>query len=215
MKAKKKNSDIDESNEGVSYEKGLEFEKEFATFLRDELKWDKVRVGAHMTGKNNAKGTSIDVFGERLDYVGVKYMKMFNRWMLASGFMAILSFIWFVQSWGSDGVWFLIFSLASLISAIAFRLMSDANHKQNAWVECKNLKSKATVPHIHKTIMEFNDYRASGNTDNKFTHHYFASANGYVENALKLATDNGIMCYVKIGDSFEQVNYWDEKKKQN
>lgn len=211
MKHKKTNKDIDEQNEGVSYEKGREFEKQFAKFLKEELKWDKVRVGAHMTGRNNAKGTSIDVFAERLDYVGEKYKRIANKWMIGSGVLAVGAIFWYIESWGNDGFWFFILSLLSILGGVIFRLLSDINNKQNAWVECKNLKTKVTVAHVNKTLNEFKDYKSSKNEDHRFTHHYFASASGYVENALKMCMDNNIACYVKSGDSFERVEYWNEK----
>ena len=211
MKAKK-NIDIDEENEGVSYEKGREFEKKFASFLKEELGWDKVRVGAHMSGKSNAKGTSIDVLGERLDEMGVKYKKISSRWMMASGVLGIGALIWFLQDWGSDGFWFFILCLLSVMGAMVFRMLSDANHKKNAWVECKNLKTKVNINHMSKMLREYNDFKSSKNDDHRFTHLYFASANGYVENVLKMALDNNVICYTKKGRTFVEEKFWDDKK---
>lgn len=207
----KKNVDIDEENEGVSYEKGREFEKKFANFLKEELGWDKVRVGAHMSGKSNAKGTSIDVLGERLDSVGMKYRAISNRWIWASAVLGFGALIWFVQDWANDGFWFLILCLLSGMGATTFRLLSDINNKQNAWVECKNLKTKVNINHMSKMLREYNDFKASRNDDHRFTHLYFASANGYVENALKMALDNNVICYTKKGRSFVEEKFWDEK----
>lgn len=209
----KKNADLDEQAEGVSFEKGREFEKKFATFLKDELGWDKVRVGAHMTGRNNAKGTSIDVFGERLDAVGIKYNKISNNWMLASGFLAALAIIWFVADWGSNGLWLFLFGMGSMISGCVFKIISINNHKRNAWSECKNLKTRVNINHMSKMLREYKDFKESKNEDYRFTDLYFASANGYVENALKMAMDNGIVCYTKKGRTFIEEKYWDETKK--
>lgn len=211
MKTKKVNVDADEQAEGVSYEKGREFEQRFAIFLKDSVGWDKVRVGAHMTGKNNAKGTSIDVFAERLDSLGIKYRDISNKWMIGSGIFFLAGITWYAQSWGNDGLWFTIFALLSLVGGMIFRLLSDINNKQNAWCECKNLKGRTNINHIEKMLREYNDFKASKNENHRFTHLYFASANGYVENALKVAHDNNVICYVKKGRSFEEVKYWDEK----
>lgn len=210
-KKSKVNADIDEQEEGVSYEKGREFENHFAEFLKDGLGWEKIRVGAHMPGRNNAKGTSIDVLGERLDELGIKYKKIANNWMIASGCLLIGALTWYVQDWGNDGFWFLILSLMSLLGGLIFRLLSDANNKQNCWVECKNLKGKANINHISKMLREYNDFKLSKNGDHRFTHLYFASANGYVENTLKMAMDNNVSCYEWNGKSFVEVNYWDKK----
>ncbi len=74
-------------------------------------------------------------------------------------------------------------------------------------MECKNLKGKVNINQIEKSIREFNDYTASGNKEYKFKYHYFVSANGYIENALKYAEDKGILCYQKEGDTFKRVFY--------
>lgn len=211
MKRKKVNPDIDEQEEGVSYEKGKEFEEQFARFMQNELRWDKVRVGAHMTGRNNAKGTSIDIFAERLDAKGIKYKKRADKGLIVSAILAIFSIIGYFKEWNGNGIWLLIFSLTILASVCIFRILSDTYNKQNAWVECKNLKGKANVNHLSKMIREFEDYKLSKNEEHKFTHLYFVSANGYVENTLKMAMDNKITCYVKNGNSFQEVNYWDTK----
>lgn len=207
----KKTIDIDEQNEGVSYEKGREFERQFAEFMKNELGWKKVRVGAHMPGKDNVKGTSIDIFAERLDDLGKKYESIAINWMLGSFLLASLSFIWYMQDWGNDGLWFLILCLISILGGLVFMFLSEVNNKQNAWVECKNLKSKANINHISKMIRELNDFKLTKSGEHRFTHYYFASANGYVENAIKTAMANNIICYVKNGNSFEEIKYWDEK----
>lgn len=212
MKAKNTNTDLDEQKEGVSYEKGREFENKFAEFMKNELGWSKVRVGAHMSGHNNAKGTSIDVFGERLDELGIKYKKISTKWMISSAILSLLALIWYLQGWGNNGIWFFMFGLMSMLGCATFMMLSEANNKQNAWVECKNLKSRVNINHISKMIREYEDFKASKNQEHRFTHLYFASANGYVENALKTAMDNGIICYTKKGRSFEEIKYWDEKK---
>lgn len=207
---KKTNTETAEQKE-VAYEKGLDFEKQFAKFMKRELGWKKVRVGAHMQGKHNAKGTTIDVFAERLDYIGVKFNKIANRLLISAICFAIFSFIWHIEKWGEHGYWMLFCSLVSLAIVSFSKVISSHFNKQNAWVECKNLKSKVNFNHIHKMLREYNDYRASKNDDHKFTHLYFASANGYVENALKTAVDNKVICYVKKGDTFVEAKYWDDK----
>ena len=192
----------------ISYEKGREFEEQFAKFMKKKLNWHKVRVGAAMTGRSNAKGTSIDVFGERLDEKGERYSNLANKWMIGSGVLFVFAVAWFIAKIGENGIGFMILSLSLLICGVSFKLLSDAYNKQNAWVECKNLKSKATVSHVNKMLNEFRDFKSSKNDEHKFTHLYFVSANGYVENALKLALDNKIVCYEKNGSSFIEVKYW-------
>lgn len=211
---KNTNTDIDEFNDGVSYEKGREFEEHFARFLKDELGWSKVRIGAHMPGRDNAKGTSIDILGERLDELGLRYKKISTNWMIGSGVLAACSLIWYIQDWGNDGFWFFMLCLFSIMGGAIFMMLSDANNKQNCWAECKNLKGKANVNHLSKMLREYNDFKLSKNEDHRFTHLYFASANGYVENALKMAMDNNVSCYEWNGKSFEEVGYWNKEKQK-
>ena len=205
---KRPNPDQDEQAEGIPYEKGREFEIQFAAFMKSDLGWDKVRVGASIAGHHNPKGTSIDVIGERLDALGVKYKDISNKWLIGSGILGLGGILWWFQGWGSNGLWFTMCALMSAVGFAIFRLLSDANNWQNCWVECKNLKGRANVTHIAKMIREFQDYKASKSDSHRFTHYYFASANGYVENALKMAADNGIVCYAGHGKTFVEVKYW-------
>lgn len=213
MKKEKINKDSDEWNEGVSFEKGREFEKKFAQFMKEELGWSRVRVGAHMSGRDNAKGTSIDVCGERLDELGIKYRQRSTPWTWGSIVLAVFSVIWWWNDLGEHGIGFFIFSMISLLASRIFIYLAERNHKRHAWTECKNLKGRVNVNHIAKMLREYNDFRASKNNDYKFTSLYFASASGYVENALKMAMDNGIICYEKRGRTFVEIKYWDETKK--
>lgn len=200
--------DHDEESEGVSYEKGREFELSFAQFMKTDLEWHKIRVGAHLAGKQNQKGANIDIIGEKLDAKGVRYKNYANNWMISSLLFMILAVIYYVHKWGEHGIWFMIFFLSVFAGGVLFRILSDIYNKQNSWVECKNLKSKVNINHVSKMIREIEDYKASKNEDYRFTHFYFASSSGFVENALKLATDHRITCYVQDGNTFRVANYW-------
>lgn len=208
MRKKKINHDTDEASDGISYEKGRDFEISFSQFMKEELGWTKVRVGAHLSGKENQKGSNVDIIGEKLDQLGIKYKSYANKWMLSSGGLAFLSLLWHIEKWGEHGIVFLIFFLVVLAVGVLFRILSDIYNTQNSWVECKNLKGRANINHISKMIREMKDHKASKNDSHRFTHFYFASANGYVENALKLATDNGIICYMQDKNGFKEVKYW-------
>ena len=50
-----------------SYQKGLDFEKEFATFMKEELKYDKIKVRKQVSGKHNIKGAEADIIGVEHD----------------------------------------------------------------------------------------------------------------------------------------------------
>ncbi len=197
-----------DEQEITSYEKGHSFEDEFAQFMKRELKWEKVRVGAHMAGKANVKGSAIDVIGERLDQRGKNFSLIGIGWMLISLMSVAIALIYLIMDWGDGFLGLLIGGLMFLGGAF-FTYQSNIFNKENAWVECKNLKGKVNINQISKSIREITDYRDSGNKEYKFEYHYFASASGYVENALKYAVDHNIICYQKEGNTFKRVGYWD------
>lgn len=204
-----KKEEIEKEEELNTYEKGNGFEHEFALFMKQQLDWSNVRVGAHMAGKQNVKGANIDVIGERLDDKGTAARKVVIAMVTIASLMLMYAIIWAAEEMDNGGLGFLITSFSFLFGSIIFGFVSAKYNKENAWVECKNLKGKANINHISKTIREIEDYRASGNSEYKFTHHYFASANGFVENALKYAVSHNIICYEKEGNTFKRVGYWD------
>ncbi len=198
-----------DNEEETTYDKGKKLENEFCVFMKKELNWTKARVGAHMTGNLNAKGTSIDVLGERLDERGKKFKNVALFVLIFSLLMLVYGFIWLINDWDNNGIGFMIFSLMLMLGGFVFIGQSEKYNKENAWVECKNLKGKVNINQIDKSIRELNDYRNSGNKDYKFEYHYFVSASGYIENALKYAVEKGLICYEKSGDTFKKVGYWD------
>ncbi|HVT86798.1 MAG TPA: hypothetical protein VHD35_16450 [Chitinophagaceae bacterium] len=104
--------------------------------------------------------------------------------------------------------WLIILGLAIGIISVFLAYLSRSRHKENVWVECKNRKTKSTFEDVKKSIDEYNDYKASGDTEYKYIAHYFVSASGFVENALKLANDNNVICYEYKNQTFEKVQYW-------
>lgn len=197
-----------EDQEETTYDKGRSLELEFSVFMKRELNWEKVRVGAHMAGKTNSKGAAIDVVGERLDKRGKNFHSFATIWIIGAGILFILALIWAFESFDNSGIGFLVVALAFMASAIFFMIQSDIYNKENAWVECKNLKGKVNINQVDKSIREFKDYKNSGNKEYKFEEHYFVSSSGFVENALKYAIENNIKCYVKDGATFKHIGYW-------
>ena len=194
----------------TSYTKGRELETEFSVFLKRELGWQKVRVGAHLPGKMNRKGAAIDVIGEKLSEKGKRYHTRAINFLIITGGLFVLAIIWNLMDWGNGGIGLLIYAIIAGIVAVIFLKRSDEFNKENAWVECKNLKSKVNINHVDKSLRELKDYRESGDKEYKFEYHYFVSASGFVENALKYAIENNVICYEKISDGgFKKVGYWD------
>lgn len=195
-----------------SYKKGCDFEAEFAKFMTKKLDWTTYRIRAHMPGKSNNKGNQIDIVLDRLDERGQKFNKA-TKVLAYTCLVLIIGGAWI----GYDSDWkdaqantLIEYGVYLEFAAIATMLLGKHYNKENAWVECKNLKGKATYDQVSKSIQQFEDYKKSGNTEYKFKEHYFVSANGFVENALKLAHDNGIICYEKINGKFVEVSYWNE-----
>ena len=58
-------------------------------------------------------------------------------------------------------------------------------------------------------IAEINAYNESKEKEYQIVETYFVSTNGFIENALKLAIDNHIICYTKENGIFKKIEYWD------
>lgn len=185
----------------TSYVKGENFEKLFAEYMKSNLGWDGCRVRAQQKGKANSKGAQVDIIAYKSDKRGKNLEK------LAIGYLIVMV-IGFIWGYLEDEILIMIGGL--IFGALAlFSVYQSTNlHRENAWVECKNLKKKATYEQVQKCINEFKDYRASGDKEFKYVALYFVSAAGFVENALKLAIDNNIGCYEYKNGKFEKVTYW-------
>jgi len=198
----------EEEQEETTYDKGRELEHEFAQYMKANLRWHKVRVGAHLPGKSNRKGASIDVIGEVLDERGEKFHNIAILWLIIAGILLASSLVWAFEDLENGGIGLLIFAVMFAMGGIVFLLQSDKHNKRNAWVECKNLKGKANINQVRKSIEEYKDYKASTDKEYKFDTHYFVSASGYIENALKYALENGIECFEKKENKIVKATYW-------
>lgn len=185
-----------------SYYKGANFEIRFAEFMKSDLGWDKYVIRSQQKGKANSKGSQVDIIGERFDVRGKRLYNLAIVYLvLMIGFCAAGIYM--------DEDWLAILGVLIGIIAIFISLKSRNLHKENVWVECKNLKGKATIEQIRKSIDEYQDYVATQDKEYKFIEWYFVSASGFVENALKLAMDNGIVCFeYNKSEKFEKVTYW-------
>lgn len=80
--------------------------------------------------------------------------------------------------------------------------------RQNPINFLSDYRDESTYDDVKKSIDEFKDYKASGEKEFKYVVHYFVSKNGFIENALKLANDNKLICYEFKNEKFEKVEYW-------
>lgn len=210
MDSKKNETEVllDNEDEQTSYAKGRELEIEFSLFMKRELGWNKVRVGAHLPQKMNKKGAAIDIISERLDERG-KGFHRFGMWWISIALLCILISLYIIFTEIGTGELFLLFGILLAIGGFFFMYQSGKYNKENGWVECKNLKGKVNLPQIDKSLREYREYRNSGDKEYKFEYHYFVSKSGYIENALRYAIEHNIICYEKSGDTFKKVGYWD------
>lgn len=185
----------------TSYSKGEEFEKLFAEFMKSDLGWDSYRIRSQQRSGQNSKGSQVDIIGKRQDKRGKRLEK--------------LSYVYYVIAIGvitgwvlTDEIGLLVLGIIVAAGSIISALISRDKHKENAWVECKNRKTKSTYDDVRKSIDEFNSYKAIGDKEYKYVIHYFVSANGFVDTALKCAYDNGIICYTYKNGNFEIEPYW-------
>lgn len=191
----------DQNTIETSYSKGESFEKLFAEFMKERLGWTKYAIRSQQKGKQNSKGSQVDVIAERQDKRGMKLQTLGLFYELATVVLLVIGII-------DKADWLIYFgAFLSIIGLIAI-IISRGLHKENAWVECKNRKAKSTYEDVGKSINEYKDYQASGDKEYKYVVHYFVSANGFVDGALKLASDNGLICYEYKNGKFELITYW-------
>jgi hypothetical protein len=185
----------------TSYAKGENFEKQFAEFMKAELGWSGYRIRSQQKGRDRSGGAQIDIIAEKQDKRGKSLQ------ILAFVYCAIMAIGVIVGLlYEEDAI--LIFAGITGIVAVFVAFISRAYHKENAWVECKNRKSKTTFDQVNKSLREYNDYKATGDKEYKFVNHYYVSANGFVEDALKFAEKNGIICYKYENEKFVLDKYW-------
>lgn len=196
-----------ESSETI-FEKGIGLEKEFCEYLKTNLGWEKARIRSQMASKFNMRGTNVDVIAERIDARG-RRLKLVSDFYFIICFITILIALYLIISDSENGVFILLFGFFIFLAGLFSLNLSEKLNKENAWIECKNLKTKVNISQVQKTINEYKHYKESGNKEYKFVECYFVSTNGFIENALKLAIDNRIICYTKENGIFNKIEYWD------
>jgi hypothetical protein len=181
--------------------RGVKFEIMFAEFMKSDLGWDGYAIRSQQKGKSNNKGAQVDIIAKRYDIRGKNLVRLSYAYL---GLMVVAAALGLYY----DENLVIIFGFFTGALAIFLAYKSQDMHRENAWVECKNRKGKATFEQVQKCINEYNDYVASGDKEFKFVEWYFVSASGFVENALKLALDKGFTCYEFKNNKFEKVTYW-------
>jgi hypothetical protein len=199
-----------EINEKSTFKKGIELEKEFAEYIREEMKYDKIKIRFQVKQANNSMGANIDIIGQRLNETGIR-LKRVSKWYFIMCvivvFYALL--IGIMDSFYND--WTLALFISGLILEIVglFALIISSRYNiDNIWVECKNLKTKSNITQVNKMLNEIKSYKNSGDTQYKFKEFAFVSTSGFVNNAIELAIANNIKCFVKENNEFGQITNW-------
>lgn len=190
-----------------SFKKGIELEQEFCEYLKTNLGWEKARIRSQMSSKYNMRGTNVDVIAQRLN-------QKKKKWLILASFIYCAFFIYLIY-FGFKIIElyefkaYLILILAVIIGyySYLFFKMTKTNITEYGWVECKNLKEKATIKHLQIMIVE-RDAHLQSEKRFKIVETYFVSANGFKETAYNYALEKKIKCYLKQDNVFRETEYW-------
>src|SRR5205823_5315364 len=61
------------NGEDEPYYKGINFEREFADYMKSELKWNGVKIRSQQAHNHNTHGTNVDIIAWRFDTRGKQY----------------------------------------------------------------------------------------------------------------------------------------------
>ena len=184
-----------------SYSKGANFEILFGEYMKSDLGWEGYVIRSQQKGKSNSRGANVDVIAKRKDSKGKTIEMISFFYMIAM--IGLIGYAFYI-----DDDLLIIGGFVIGIAGVLLAQKSKSLHIENAWVECKNLKNKATIDHVLICINKHKDYVESGDKEYRFIKRYFASANGFVDNALKTALENNIECYQLKDGKFEKITYW-------
>ncbi len=189
------------------FEKGIGLENEFCEYLKTDLGWDKARVRSQMASKYNMRGTNVDVIGQRLNNKKKKWL-MLVSFIYGTFFIFLLSYAYILIDIDKFKAFvFIILGFTIAYFSYSFLQMAKTNITEYAWVECKNLKGKATIKQLQIMIAERDAY-IQVEKNIKIVETYFVSTNGFVETAYSYALDKKIKCFVKQNTGFRETEYW-------
>ena len=191
-------------------EKGYELEKEFAEFMKSDLGYSKYHIHHNVSGLLNKKGTAVDVIAEKPDQKGIKYKELSHRYYIFSCCFIIAGCFMLICSFIAIGIFTFALGVVGLIITLFVMIHSDKFNVEHGWVECKNLSGKVNINQIEKVLREFRDFSATQDNELKVTRVYFVSKSGFIDNALKFAQFNNVICYQKEPNGkFVIVKYWE------
>lgn len=194
----------------TTHQKGLELEIQFAEFIKEEMGYEKTKIRFQVKQANNSRGANVDVIGQKLNENGKKLNRIGTTYIIVCFFPIIFSIIIGLTD-SVDNILVPVFFFGGItlnVLGIIVLIISSYLNIENAWVECKNLKTKVNIGHVGKMINEIKSYKQTKDTQYKFKEFFFVSASGFVDNAIELAISNNINCYVVEDEKFKKITNW-------
>jgi hypothetical protein len=195
----------------TAYSKGVRLESEFSEFLKSDLGWEKTRNRKQMRSKWNMAGTNVDIIAERINEKGERFRKSALLLIaLAVPILLIGFYLVFDEDYQNDGIGNMLLTMGFIweIGAALFAYLSHKLNKENAWIECKNIKTKSTIKQMQILVAERNAFVSSKDDSYKIVETYFVAENGFTETALQYAESHDVLCYEKANGKFVKAKYW-------
>jgi hypothetical protein len=184
----------------TSYQKGLALEHMFSDYLVNELGYNSTRIRAHVKSSINNRGINVDIIAKRGYALAVGFD-------IAGTIFGLLTLIFISYAVENNNMPVGIMAIPFFIlSGGCFFLFSNKMIK-HSWVECKNHLTPVTHAMVLKTISEYESHKFTKSNEYNFTRLYFVSSSGFIDNALKLASDKKIHCYIIKNGNFEKLSY--------
>lgn len=198
------NKQIEQVEEKTSYQKGIDLEMRFCKYLKTEMGFKNARIRAQMKSRMNNRGSNVDIIAERQDHRG---KRLYN---LGIVYLLLCALVLLYGLFEDETALWLGFFL-EVLGFVAL-VISRRYTVEHVWVECKNQKNKVSYSQMQKTIHEYDEYKASNDREFNFVEQYFISSSGFVENALRLAEEKGVQCFVASESKIVEVTYWNPQE---
>lgn len=185
-----------------SKQKGSEFEKEFAEFMKKKLGYKDCYLNQKVKGKISTNEYEVDIIGKRLSEKG-ENMKDLGFWAVFIGGILLLAGLFDLIKISQDIL--IVIGVLIIGGGIALQIAKE-NEFEYSWIECKDHKTKIGKDVVNTLKDKVIDYHKS--EDKKFTFNktILVSASGIIPNALRFAKEHSIECYCKSGNN-EFVKY--------
>lgn len=191
---------------------GTRLETEFAKFMSASLGYRRTNLRSHVKGRVANRGYEVDIHGVRYPFVWDAF-RFLGLYGLFLGFVGLI----FPQDFEP-----MFSSLASVVAVIdpslapytilifmglafAIGLIGKRRSTVNAWVECKDRKTRVKRADVQKLVMSVKDVRDLKQSDWFPDRIVMVSTAGFDVDALSVARDHGVVCYAPSSDGYAEV----------